>query len=222
MTPQRPTCRQAGEQEVSHGRKRRRRKWWPWRPSEAGYNSSGVSTSTATGSEDYPNEAKNSWFLTQFNLGVFRAICYGIGSEHFPRQKQHGPCPRKYKNSNGAVFQVHKCLWMVKSTGWFGGATVTHPKPTPNAPGKFCAHQDPGTTFKTSREKAVQWSKGFEIGASAGIEGVNIKVNFSSSAQTGYDSNAVMKFHFKHGGYACGTNKDASNAGIVVMRGNSS
>lgn len=188
---------------------------------EAGYNSSGTNTSTATGSEDYPNEAKNSWFLTQFNLGVFRAICYGFGT-HVPYQKQHGPCPRKYTNSNGAVFRVHKCLWLIKSTGWFGGGTITHPKATPSAPGVFCAKQDPGTTFKTSKEKAVQWSKGFEIGASTGLKGVKIKVNFSSSAQTGYDSNAVMKFHFKHQGYACGTDKDAANAGIVVMRGSNS
>ncbi len=185
---------------------------------DAGYNSSGASTSTATGSEDYPNEPTNTWFRTMFSVGQFRAVCYGFG-KHVPHEKQSGKCPHTFTNSDGTVFRVRKCLWMVKSTGWFGGATVVRPKPIPNTPGKFCAEQQAGTTFKTSKEKAVQWSSGYEIGASTGIKGVKAKVSFSSSAQTGYDSNALMKFHFGRTGFACGTDKDPSRAPIVVVRG---
>lgn len=55
--------------------------------------------------------------------------------------------------------------------------------------------------------------------ASLGIKGADLHGSFSSSAQTGYDSNAVMQFTFKHAGFACGTNDKPGKAAIVVMRG---
>jgi hypothetical protein len=141
---------------------------------------------------------------------------------NIPRKKQHGKCPRTFTNSLNQVFYVYKCLWAIKSTGWFAGATEVHPKAIPQTPSKFCAVQGSNTTFKTSTEKAIQWSNGFEIGAALGIKGVNLKATFNSSAQTGYDSNALVQFHFKNAGFACGTDADAPQAAVVVMRSSKS
>jgi nucleoside recognition membrane protein YjiH len=76
--------------------------------------------------------------------------------------------------------------------------------------------------FETSNEMAVQWSSGFNIGASNGIKDASLSATFSSSAQTGYDSNAQIIYTFEHAGYACGTNHDPPKAAIVVMRGTKS
>ena len=59
-------------------------------------------------------------------------------------------------------------------------------------------------------------------GQSNGIEGVSLNASFTSSAQTGYDSNAQIAYTFTHAGYACGTNHDPPKAAIVVMRGTKS
>ena len=189
----------------------------------AGYSRDGTSISTAMGSEGYPSQTRNSLFRTDFNVGEFRSECYGLITEHVPHQKQHGYCPRKFKNQEGVEEPVHKSLWLVKSTGWDAGAQSPHPKNAPNTNAKFCGgFQEAGSRFQTSNEKAVEWSQGFNIGASGGIKGVSLNASFSSSAQTGYDTNAQIVYHFKHSGYACGTNKDAPRAAIVVMRGTKS
>ena len=190
---------------------------------DAGYNGSGSNESTATASEGYPNQAKSTWFRTMFSVGQYRGECIGPQSDSgIPFQKQHGRCPRKFTNDLGMVFYVHKCFWIVKSTGWFSGASQEHPKPVPNTPAKFCAFQARDTKFKTSNETAIQWSGGFELGAGIGVKGVNLKASFSASAQTGYDANALMQFDFKHAGFICGTNKSPPRAAIVVMRGSKS
>lgn len=129
-------------------------------------------------------EAEAFWLV-----GGFDESFRGWGGENLElgyRLFRARPCSRKYKNSNGAAFQVHKCLWLIKSTGWFGGETVSTPNGFPTRLGYSAPSKGLGTTFKTSKE------------------------------------NAVMKFYFKHDGYACGTDKDASNVGIVVMRGSKS
>jgi len=190
---------------------------------DAGYSGDGTSTSTSKGAVGFPTQVKNSLFRTEFNVGEFRAECYGFVSEKVPHIKQHGYCPRKFKNQEGVKEPVYKCLWMVKSTGWDAGAQAPHPKHAPSTPGKFCSGIFmAGSTFYTSDEKAYQWSSGFNIGASSGVKGVTLNASFSSSAQTGYDDNAQLQYHFKHAGYACGTNKDAPKAAIVVMQGTSS
>jgi hypothetical protein len=66
----------------------------------------------------------------------------------------------------------------------------------------------------------VQWSSGFELGASLGLKGANGKVSFNGSAQTGYDTNAVVYYHFGHAGWLCGTNGSPATAAILVQRGN--
>jgi|HubBroStandDraft_1064217.scaffolds.fasta_scaffold40284_1 hypothetical protein len=40
------------------------------------------------------------------------------------------------------------------------------------------------------------------------------------AAQTGYDANAVMYYHFGDSGYLCGTNGSDDGAAILVQRGN--
>jgi hypothetical protein len=119
------------------------------------------------------------------------------------------------------VFHVHKCFWMVHSTGWFGGATTLRPRQAPRTPGKFCAKHERGSHFDGDFGTAVRWSSGFELGAALGVKGVNLKASFNGSAQTGYDANAVMDFHFPyHKGFLCGTNASEAHAAILVQRGN--
>lgn len=137
-----------------------------------------------------------------------------------PHEKQHSFCPRKYM-AGGFTYYVHKCFWMVRSTGWFGFSDhVLHPKDAPHTPGKFCGEQLANSAAKTHKEKAVQWTDGFDIGASNKIKGVNLHASFSSSAQTGYDTNAQMIFTFKQDGWICGTNHDPAKAAQLVVRGN--
>jgi hypothetical protein len=49
---------------------------------------------------------------------------------------------------------------------------------------------------------------------------VNLTASFNGSAQTGYDTDAVMDYHFGHAGYLCGTNGSEATAAILVQRGN--
>jgi hypothetical protein len=190
---------------------------------DAGYKASGTSTSTANAEEDYPKQTKNTWFRTQFNVAQYRGMCHGgPGDTTVPQEKQHSYCPRVWEPIHSLKYYTHKCFWMTRSGGWFGGADWTHPRHIPSTPGVFCAPQRKGTAFKTANEKAVQWSSGFDIGASDKIKDVTLKASFSSSSQTGYDTNAQMRFQFARTGYICGTNKDPSNAAILVMRSNKS
>jgi hypothetical protein len=183
---------------------------------DAGYISTGATTSTG-GPADFPSETKNTLFRTMFGVGQFRAECFSPDSST-PHQNQHGKCPRTFRNG-GTLVYVHKCLWMVESTGWFGGMSVAHLKPIPDAPAKFCTPQKAHSIFKTGNEKAFQWPTGFEIGSANDIKGGDLKTSFSASAQTGYGANAQMQLDFKHPGFACGTTKAAPQAPIVVMRG---
>jgi hypothetical protein len=112
---------------------------------------------------------------------------------------------------------------MVKSTGWFGlSASVKNPANAPSTPGKFCGFQMKGSIAKTSKEKAIQWSTGFTIGAADSIKGVTGNVSFGSTAQTGYDSDDQMIFTFGHVGWICGNNHDPAKAALLVMRGTKS
>ncbi len=118
---------------------------------------------------------------------------------------------------------------MVKSTGWFGpSGSVQHrirrhnhlvPIPIPHTPSKFCGFELAGGIAHTNKQQAVQWSSGFDIGASDKIKDVTLKASFSSSTQTGYDTDAEMIFTFGHQGWICGTNHDPNKAAQLVMRG---
>ena len=107
---------------------------------------------------------------------------------------------------------------MLGSTGWFGAAKIVHPKNAPNTPAKFCAHGDSNLSVGTANERAISWSGGWNLGGTLGVKGVSLKVSYSSSAHTGYDSNDQMVFTFGHAGFLCGTNHDWQ-AEQVVMRG---
>ncbi len=96
---------------------------------------------------------------------------------------------------------------------------MVHPEHSPKTPGKFCGEESKGITAHTFTQKAVEWSGGFELGASDDIKGVNLKTNFSSTAQTGYDVNAEMMFSYGHSGWLCGTNHIPDHAAQLVMRG---
>jgi hypothetical protein len=111
---------------------------------------------------------------------------------------------------------------MVQSTGWFGGATTAHPKQAPSTPANNCAQYEKNSNFHGDFGTAVQWSSGFELGAALDIKGVNLKASFNGTAQTGYDTNAVMYFHFGHTGYMCGTNGSPASAALLVARGSKS
>jgi hypothetical protein len=118
------------------------------------------------------------------------------------------------------VHLVHKCFWLVRSTGWFGGTSIVQPRQAPRTPAPTCASYLKGSKFHSDFGTAVQWSSGFSLGAALGIKGVNLKASFNGSAQTGYDANAVMDFQFGHAGFLCGTNGSNSKAAILVQRGN--
>jgi hypothetical protein len=149
----------------------------------------------------------------------FRAECYGFLGQHVPHQKQHGKCPRTFKNQHGVKLPVHKCVWLLRSTGWFGAGNIVHPKPIPHTPRKYCGEEPKGQIVMTSREKAVQWSSGWDLGTDLGIKGANLTASFNGSSQTGYDNNAQMVFTFKQAGVMCGTDHDPSRAALLVMRG---
>jgi hypothetical protein len=180
---------------------------------DAGYKGTGTHESTAARSEGFPAETENTWFRTEFKTGQFRGICYGHTGVKVPRVKQHSPCPAAYEES-----YVHKCLWLIKSIGWFGGSTVQHPKIIPYTPSGHCAPHVKGSHFSGDYGKAVKWDSGFELAASLDIKTVNLKSDFNSSAQTGYDTNAVMYYHFKQSGFLCGTNAPEATAAILVAR----
>lgn len=188
---------------------------------DAGYNGSGTSTSTATEGAIYPKQTASTWFRTEFNTALFRGMCHGLpGDNSVPHKKQHGYCPRKYVPVPSLVYYVTKCFWMVKSTGWFGPVgDVQHPRPAPSTPARFCGQGPRGFIAKTNRQEAIQWSSGFDIGASDKIKNVTLKASFSSTAQTGYDTNAQMLFTFGHAGWICGTNHIPAKAALLVMRG---
>src|SRR6185437_3432028 len=174
---------------------------------DAGYTTSGSNVSTATQEVDYPKESKSTWFRTEFNVTQYRGMCVANPFETVPHKKQHGKCPRTWTNPHGGKDDVYKCIWAVKSTGWFGpSGSMVHPKDAPSTQAKFCGEVQAGISVKTSTQKAVRWSSGFEIGASDSIEGATLKASFGSTAQTGYDTNDQMVFKFGHTGWICGTN----------------
>jgi hypothetical protein len=187
---------------------------------EAGYNGAGSDASTATAGEGFANSFANAWFRTEFSTGLYRGICYGPPRDsNIPYVHQHGRCPRKFV-SHGVVFYVHKCFWLVRSTGWIGGATTVQPRKAPRTPRRYCVQHERGSNFHSDFGTAVQWSSGFSLGAALGVKGVNLKASFNGTAQTGYDTNAVMYFHFGHSGLLCGTNGFEATAAILVQRGN--
>jgi hypothetical protein len=186
---------------------------------DAGYSGAGTQSLTSASSEGYPSEHGNAWFRTAFSTAQFRGLCYGPeGDNLIPHEKQHGRCPRKFTDGSFVAY-VHKCFWLVASTGWFGGATIVHPRQTPSTPARWCAQQMAGTKFDTTNGVAIQWSSGWELGAALGVKGANLKVSFNGTAQTGYDADAVMHFQFHHSGWICGTNKVPVKAALLVMRG---
>jgi hypothetical protein len=187
---------------------------------DAGYNASGTTISTAVRSEDYAPAHGSAWFRTLFKTGQFRGICYGPANDsNIPNQNQKH-CPKTITDKQGAVHYVHKCFWMVKSTGWFGGTSTVVPSKAPGTPAQNCAPHEADSGFGGDFGKAKEWSAGFEVGVADGLKGVDGKVTFDSSAQTGYDSNDHMHFHFNHKGYLCGTNGSESSAAILVQRYN--
>jgi hypothetical protein len=187
---------------------------------DAGYNSAGTHDSTATRSEGYSNQPGNAWFRTLFKVGQFRGMCLGPhGDSNIPHQKQHGKCPRKFTNDLGMVFYVHKCFWKLASTGWFGGTSTVVPSRAPRTPSKNCAPHEPNSSYDSDLGTAVQWSSGFDMGASLGVKDASLKASFNGSAQTGYDTNARMNFHFgRNGGNLCGTSGSEASAAILVAR----
>jgi len=185
---------------------------------DAGYSKSGTTSETASDSQGYPSQSRNTWFTTNFNVGQGRGLCHVEPGDTVRHKKQQGQCPRKTQFVNRTV-DVYKCIWMLRSTGWFGGGNWVHPKNALNTPAKFCAKERAGLSFSTANESAVNWSNGWDLGVSLGVKGVNLKDSFNASAQTGYDSNAKMEFDFGQTGWICGTDHDPSKATQLVMRG---
>jgi hypothetical protein len=193
----------------------------------AGFSTSGTNRSTANRGEGFPKSHENAWFLTEFRTAQYRGLCYEITTDlKVPRVKQHpkNACPQKWvapgeSNQPSNWHYVHKCYWLVASTGWFGGATVAHPSKSPRAPAGNCAPQAAGSSFHYDYGTAVDWSSGFTLGAASGIKGVNLKASFDTNAQTGYDANALMYFQFHKRGLICGTNTGPYAAAILVARG---
>lgn len=175
---------------------------------DAGYSKGGTTVETAGDSESYPSQSRNTWFQTNFNVGQGRGLCYAEYPEYVKQKKQKGKCPRTTHDQDNRIVYLYKCIWMLRSTGWFGGGTWVHPQHAPSTPPKFCAKEMAGLKFSTANETAINWSSGWDLGGTLGVKGVNLKVSYNASAQTGYDSNDQMEFHFVHTGWICGTNHD--------------
>lgn len=184
---------------------------------DAGYNAQGTNVSSATRSEGYANEYGSSWFRTLFRVGQYRGECYAPnGATHITHLKQHGYCPLKFYGVGGP-YKVHKCFWAVASRGWFGGTSTKFPKHAPPTSPLNCAPHEPNSHYNDDLGTAVDWSSGFKLGASADIKNATLKAKFNGSAQTGYDVNAKMYFHFgRYGGELCGTNGSEATAAILV------
>jgi hypothetical protein len=178
---------------------------------DAGFTSDGSKTSSASHAEPFGTWRRNSLFETQFNVEQYRAICYSLVN-HRKHLHQHGKCPTRYKKS----FFVYKCLWMLSSSSWATGTKVPHPSSAPRA--THCAQFSHNTGFDSDFGTAVSWSKGYQVGAADGAKGVNLKANFGTKAQTGYDANALLSFHFARNGYMCGTNAGPATAAQLVQR----
>ena len=101
------------------------------------------------------------------------------------------------------------------------GNTCAALRNAPNTPRGYCGFQQANSNFSGDFGNAVQWSRGFELGAALHIKGVNLKAEFNGSAHTGYDTNAVMYYKFHQKGYLCGTNKRGpAHARMLVARAN--
>jgi hypothetical protein len=186
---------------------------------DAGYNAEGAHSSTAHRSASFPSRGGNALFETQFNTGQYRGICYGPENDNnIPFQKQHGKCPHTIK-MHGIKYWVHKCFWMVHSRGWFGGTNIVQPRHAPSTPAPDCASYLKNSNFNNDTGTAVEWTHGWNLGASLGIKGASGKADFNGSAQTGYDTDALMVYHFGHAGWLCGTNGDNDTAAQLVQRG---
>lgn len=188
---------------------------------EAGYQHDGHNSSTAHRAAGFPNAHGSGWFRTLFSTGQFRGICYGPARDsNIPYQKQHGKCPHTITDKQGALHYVHKCFWLIRSTGWFGGTSIVAPAGVPHTPKRLCAPYLKGSDFGGDFGTAVEWSSGFDLGLALGLKGVNLKASFDGSAQTGYDKDAFMDYFFpRHGGYLCGTHGSNDTAPILVQAG---
>jgi hypothetical protein len=182
----------------------------------AGYTTDGSHMSTASSAEGYAAEHRNTWFRTEFNTGQYRGVCTGLPGTNVHPVKQKN-CPRTFGPFNDPV---HKCIWMIHSTGWSGGQTTQHPKSAPTTPRSDCRKHEAGDRYDGDHGSAIEWSQGFELGAALNIKGIDGKASFNSTTHTGYDTNAVMLYRFHHTGYLCGTNGTEATAAIIVQRAN--
>ncbi len=188
----------------------------------AGYESDGANTSTARRSEGFPRAFGYALFQTLFSTAQFRGECLSPQpNTPVPRKQQHGYCPKVIiEPKTGYKVYVHMCLWLVKSTGWFGGATTTYPKSAWATPAQYCAPQERGTHFDADYGAAVSWAHGYQLGTALNIKGLNLTASFGSTAQTGYDANALLDYGFAQKGYLCGLNAPISSASVLVARAN--
>jgi hypothetical protein len=180
----------------------------------AGYTASGSKKSSVTDEEPMGTWTDSRLFETQFNVELYRGICYSLLNHH-SHVHQHGKCPKRWKGS----FFVHKCLWELGSTTWASGANVLRPKKTPSA--GHCQFFHYNTGYDSDHGVAVTWSAGYQIGEADDVKGLNLTADFGASAQTGYDHNARMAFSFPvHSGWLCGTNHQPPRAAQMVARAN--
>jgi hypothetical protein len=189
----------------------------------AGYSTTGTNSSTASAFQGFPTETRNSWFKTEFTSAMYRADCVGPAyTTGVPRKKQYPKtdgCPLKYTAPSGIWYEVHMCLWKVSSTSWFGGDKVFNPATGVNTPAGNCAFEQQGGGFGHDHGTAVDWATNFTIGAAADLKGVNLKADFGTTTQTGYDVNANPVFaNPDHDGWICGTNAEPTKAAILVER----
>jgi hypothetical protein len=122
------------------------------------------------------------WYQTKFRVAKYGWYCGGSGFS--------------------APYQV-------RSDGYYGAAKDVAPRSRPKY--QECGQEPGGQVVTTHRERAVEWSAGFDIA----------QVGFGASAQTGYDSSAQLSYKYgSRGGYECGTNNEApAQAPQLVARG---
>ncbi len=88
--------------------------------------------------------------------------------------------------------------------GYAGGARVMTPSFVPNTPQRFCVFQMAGSSPQSNNSAAVTWTRKLALQAVEDDAGLG----FDASAETGYDSSALLTYKVSVGRNLCGWKGD--------------
>jgi hypothetical protein len=160
-------------------------------PVSGGWSASGTNSNSAATGVDYPD--KGAADFVEFKTQWKTAL---------------------YKRTCGSgAFQ--KWQWHVRKNGYVGGQRIATENDPPSTDAANCVAQPPGTgsAWHTESAKAVTFTQ--DLGLVMG------DISFNATAQTGYDTEARIKYMFGNAtdtNYVCGTNNLPHLAKRVVVQ----